>query len=351
MNSNKEWSNPNNPFNSYKVLWHREHLEGCISRKLLPPVQADTNPTNICNFNCVWCNSKEFRTREPIGLSKEHLLKLADIYKDWGIKSTCVAGGGEPLTNKATYEFIEKTNANGIEVGLITNGSLMKNHESLKTNCKWIGFSMDSGTREAFNRLKGVPPEMFDKALNNMYELAKKDGKARVCYKFLIHPINQKTILEAVKKAKDSGAVDVHIRPVGYVNLYPGWKNEKLEFDHAEINHQIEEAFKLEDKDFHLYGVKHKFNPDFSQKNDFDKCYCAPLLATFCADGWCYVCFDRRGRERMCKHFDIKEFWGSEKHIKMLEDINPKECPRCTYGPHNKMAEAIKNDDFCINFP
>jgi hypothetical protein len=54
----------------------------------------------------------------------------------------------------------------------------------------------------------------------------------------------------------------------------------------------------------------------------------------------------------MCKHFEIMEFWGSKKHIEMLEAIDPKDCPRCTYSTHNEIVEnTIIKDNYCLNFP
>ena len=49
----REWTNPYNPFNSMKVLIWREHLEGIVRQEFLPPVTADTDPTNLCNYNCI----------------------------------------------------------------------------------------------------------------------------------------------------------------------------------------------------------------------------------------------------------------------------------------------------------
>ena len=78
----KEWTNPYNAFNSMKVLLWRDHLEAAVKGEFLPPVIVDTDLTNLCNLNCIWCNSQEFRRKAPYSQSTEHLLKLADFYKD-----------------------------------------------------------------------------------------------------------------------------------------------------------------------------------------------------------------------------------------------------------------------------
>ena len=53
----KEWSNPYNPFNSMKVLMYSEQLKAIADQKFMPPIVADTDPTNKCNYNCIWCNA------------------------------------------------------------------------------------------------------------------------------------------------------------------------------------------------------------------------------------------------------------------------------------------------------
>ena len=51
----QEWKDPYNPFNSMKVLIWPEHLKGIADQNFLPPVQVDTDPSNKCNYDCLWC--------------------------------------------------------------------------------------------------------------------------------------------------------------------------------------------------------------------------------------------------------------------------------------------------------
>lgn len=61
----KEWTAQKrwNPFNSYKLLVHVERWRQIKrGRPIPPPVLITVDPTNICNFNCVWCNAEYIRT-------------------------------------------------------------------------------------------------------------------------------------------------------------------------------------------------------------------------------------------------------------------------------------------------
>jgi len=154
----KEWNNPYNSFNSWKVLLWREQLQAIVDQNFMPPVIADTDPANRCNYNCIWCNAYDCIKEKQQDISEEHLIRLSDFYKEWGIKATCVAGGGEPLINPGTKRFLRELKQRGIEIGVITNGSLIDDEyvEILAECCRWVGFSMDAGTPDTYVKVKGI---------------------------------------------------------------------------------------------------------------------------------------------------------------------------------------------------
>jgi len=355
----QEWINPYNPFNSMKVLMYPEQLQAIADQKFMPPIVADTDPTNKCNYDCIWCNAADARAGEKHTMTEQHLLDLADFYKEWGIKSTCVSGGGEPLMNPAFNAFLERLHKNGIEIGVITNGSLMTDEhiETIARTARWCGFSMDAATTETYMAVKGIKDTtLFLKTFNNIHKLRNKvdelETNCDIGFKFLLHPVNANEIYYAALLAKFSGAHDFHLRPVGLDNITTDeptahYDDEMLAF----IDKQIAEAMKLETKDFRVYGIRHKFNPSLKRKINFTRCWAPPLLATFGADGNVHLCFDMRGRKDLilCKHDpdprEILKVWGSQMHIDMIANIDIKKCPRCTFGPYNEIIEKVFIED------
>ena len=363
----REWKNPYNAFNSLKVLMWREHLEGIAKQEYLPPVTVDTDPTNRCNYNCIWCNAFEYMTEKKHMLSKEHLFKLADFYKEWGVRSTCVAGGGEPLLNPAVNDFLWRLNENRVEAGVITNGSLMtdKHIDAIARTCRWCGISMDAGKPDTYAKVKGIKDKKyFYKVIENIENLTRKVTELKtncdVAYKYLLHPLNASEIYEAARLAKSIGVKDFHLRPVGWDNLAATKNKGEISFEDVMegINKQIDAAMELEDESFHVYGVRHKFNPDLKRKINYSRCWAPPLLATFGADGKCHLCFDMRGRKDLilCSHYpeprEILKVWGSKFHREMIENIDINKCPRCTFGPYNEVIEQVFiKDGMCRHFP
>jgi MoaA/NifB/PqqE/SkfB family radical SAM enzyme len=358
----REWLSPWNPFNSAKVLLWRQHLEGCAKEDYLPPVTVDLDPSNRCNYDCKFCNAYDMISNSGKDMPEDHMLKLADFLKKWGVKSACIAGGGEPYMNKGMNALLKRMYMNGLQNGVITNGSLLTERDisTMAATCLWIGVSVDAATKETYNKVKGIKGDLFNKVIENMRKIVKmlKDNTGSIAYKYLLMPDNQHEIYDAIKLAKNIGVRDFHLRPVGWDNLTKTKGKEDYGYDMESINRQIEEGQKLETKHFRVFGIRHKFNPDFTRKVNFNRCWAIPMLPTFGADGNVHTCFDMRGRDDLilCKHYPdpaaILKVWNTEFHKQMIREINIKECPRCTFGAYNEAVEkVIIKDEFCRNFP
>lgn len=377
----KEWSDKSkyNSFNSYKGLtWYDSHYKPIAlwfeSKGELPtPIELSLDPAHLCNFKCGHCNAQRYLAINPEEvprdrriMTKEHLEGLIDFVADWGVRGVCLGGGGEPLMNKNVWTLPSYISKKGMESSYATNGSLINEQVAEEMmNCRWVGVSLDSGTKEIFEKVHGV--DYFDKVINNLKLLVKTKEKTRskvdISYKFLIRPDNWQDLEVACKLAKDIGVRDFHARPVDL---------ERKDFNSAvQLNydmdlikelfyncHQIEEGDK-----FRVFTVMHKYDPNFRVQHTFSKCVSSPLMLQACSDGNVYVCADHRieNRFKLCSHYpapeEIKKVWGSDKHRQLLKSINvDKECGRCTYGEYARQIEELaihsnEKDPMCINFP
>lgn len=362
----KEWLNQWNPFNSAKVLLWREHLERCAKGDFLPPVTVSTDPSGRCNYNCIWCNAYEILEYKDGDLSRDHLIRLADFYAEWGVKSTCVAGGGEPFANPYTGEMLLRLKENEIEVAPVTNGSLLNSEliDIIARTARWTGFSMDAACSSTYMKVKGIQNlDMFERVLDNIRKLVKRikelGRKNDVGYKFLLHPLNSKEIFKAAQLAKSLGVYDFQIRPVGWTNNLKTKDTPDLNYYGRTrlIDQQIEMAMELEDENFHVYGIRHKFKPDFQKQVNFESCCASPMLLTFGSDGNCYICLDRRGQKEMvlCSHYpdpkEVLKYWSSDRHRDIIQAIDITKCPRCTIAPYHEIVEQVfKEDRMCRDF-
>lgn len=368
----KEWNNPWNPFNSMKILLHRSHLEACAQENYLTPISVNIDPTNKCNFKCCFCNSFDTVKDGKDELSEEHMIKLADFLGQWGAdtpeghpKSVYITGGGEPLQHPSTPALLERLHQNSIQSAIITNGTFL-NDESIDIivkTCRWIGVSVDAVTCQTFNKMKGLPSKskVLDLVIENIKKLVKRSKElgtgCDIGFKFLLHPFNYHEIYLAAELARNLGVQDFHLRPVRYTNFTRIDENE-IDFKNplVQINKLFEKIHELNSDTFHVYGVRHKFNPDLSIKKNFSRCRVIPIQPTFGADGNVYCCFDMRGRYPLCTHYpdvsEIAKIWNTEEHKKIVNSIKVKNCPGCTFGVYNEIIEnVILKDSMCRNFP
>ena len=368
-----EWSKKKqwNPFNSAKLMAqiYRWRLIG-EGNTLPQPSTVTVDPISVCNFKCKWCNAEELLRNKHHMMSEKLLMELAETLASWkgteefavtGVESICLAGGGEPLLNPHVGKFIDKCVELGIEVGIVTNGSLLDRFIPELAKCTWVGVSIDAGTPELFKQQKRV--DMFDKVIDNIKKLATyarehhtKLEENGISYKYLLTPTNIKEIYIAAELAKEIGCKNFHMRPVGLP-----WSKDGTDFDKnlcifkdedIDLFHRLtEKARQLEDESFGVYGVTHKFDNQFRLKHDFKKCHAIFMNGVFMPgnneDHLDFgLCCDRRYDDGLYliengKPEDVKAAWGSKKHWDMFKKLDVNTCPRCTFSPHNNIFENV----------
>jgi hypothetical protein len=385
----KKW----NPFNSYKLLAHVPRWSLIGRGKPIPqPALVTVDPINRCNLKCQWCNAGYVLDHRQRALSKQTLLDLADFLAGWqgapgwpkGVEAVCIAGGGEPLLNRNVGYFIERCVKNGIEVGVVTNGTVIDRYIEPLSLCTWVGVSVDAGTNQVFNRLKGLKPDAitFDRIIENMMRLiayakarqaplaSKRSGGHGVSYKFLLCDGNIEDVYRAGRIAKMIGCKNYHVRPVGRpwhrLDEADGEAFMKFTTDAIErFFHELEQARRLEDEDFGVYGITHKFSNVFDIENYFSTCHALFMTAVFMPsvesdDEHAYtmgLCCDRRGDPRLelvrdaTSLGEVAACWGGREHWRIFDDLDIATCPRCTYQPHNQIYEhVIQRDSMTYKF-
>lgn len=380
---NKEWTSKYNPYNSDKLFaqvprwsgikdWKEGKVGGALTDKVrgeLPaPTTVSIDPANICNLKCLGCNAEFLMQRNHNSLSRDTLKEIADFLPTWGkapyrVKSVCEGGGGESLLNPYTGEFIQRLKDNGIKSGVVTNGTHIDKHLEALCDCEWVGVSVDAGNAISYNHVKGA--NKFYQVLHNIENLTQtsKDGYSilnlpgrghGVSYKYLLRPETIDEVYRAAKIAKDIGCRSMHIRPIA-----PSWDKVKEItniFNKDDLNkfkYQIEKARELEDKDFNIYGITHKFDGNFNPSNNFNDCHAIYMTAIIMPPtdkskgkfdfG---LCCDRRGDDLLTKRNmtsveQIRDYWGSKEHKDLINKINVSKCGRCTFSPHNKIYENV----------
>lgn len=379
----KEWKNELNSFNSMKGLLYAEWYKRIKEWKKnpdyypLPPVEASLDPIHSCNLLCDHCNAHRYLTDSKYNfrMTDEHIMNLVEYLGQWGVKAICFGGGGEPTMHSKLPEAMDLCSKMGMESSIATNGTLFNERiiESIATNCRWAGISVDAATAETYKIGRKV--DLFDRAIDNIRRLVNKRSwlrlissgpedmftKCDIGFKFLIFNYNQHEIFEACKLAKSLGVQDFHARPADWSHQGMGEIANKIGgYDVKNVLEQFEKCHELEDENFHVYTIVHKFDSNFKPRKDFSQCYASPCCIQLCADGGIYLCPDQRFQDayKLGTHYPnvegIDEAWGKEKHYNLVFKEGKKNCTtRCTFAPYCRQCEElfIKNTDpMCWKF-
>jgi organic radical activating enzyme len=371
-----------NPFSSEKLFAHIYRWREIEYRKSTPaPVWITVDPTNLCDFDCVWCNSKTVRDKRNTSLSPQILRDLVKFLPRWGtrgwnVEAVTIAGGGEPLLNSAVGEFIERLVGNGIQVGVITNGVHIDRFMGELSKCTWVSVSVDAGGPETHHRLKRTfDKDVFYKVIANISKLAdfsksvggkltSENPSYGITYKYLLHPGNIQETFMAAKIAKEIGCKNICYRPAVTPQHRLGTPKE-IVFTPEEIgvwDDYMNTARELDDDNFNVYEYTYRVGPMFERNNCFEKCHSIFMSAIVQPPDVDEIgfnlglCCDRRGdiiteliRNSVNVNL-INLLWGGPVHWDIYDQIDHRsQCPQCTHIAHNQVYEqAILND--CLTY-
>ena len=371
-----EWKNKYNSFNSDKGFlyskWYQV-IKDWKDHKVfspLPPIEASVDPIQQCQLKCSHCNASRYLTTPPtdkqIRMKDEEYIELMKFLGKWGIKGVCHGGGGEPTLHTALGKALITAVESGMENSIATNG-INFNDELIDIavrNCRWIGVSVDSSTSETY--LKGRGKDYFNNTIENIAKLSERarilNTKCDVSYKFLIFEYNQEEIFSACKLAKELGVKDFHVRPadLSHQGMSTEYKGKAKKYDISFIKEQFAKCHEIEDNNFRVFTVSHKFDKNFIPRKNFDQCYASPCCIQICPSGEVFLCPDQRYNNKyllgvwLPNPEQILNFWGSKHHYDLVFKTGKDNCnTRCTFSPYCEQCQKLymkENDPFCWKF-
>lgn len=144
--------------NSKKVLYPfflyaNDYLMG---RTAFVPWAVEIHPTAKCNEMCIHCSYKE-RNENRAELDEETFDALIDSLIAMKVRGVFFSGGGEPCLYRRLKDAVVKLKENGIEVAIITNGSLFETAGLIDVadHLNYIAVSVPSCRPEMFRHITG----------------------------------------------------------------------------------------------------------------------------------------------------------------------------------------------------
>ena len=133
-----------------KILLNHEIIHSALVHKKIPSIHLQLNPTNRCNFNCLMCSCSE--RQKYLELELEDIDKIISSMFKFGLKAVTITGGGEPLMHPEINEIINMFHSKGVEIGIVTNGSLLNSVDTLD-KVTWVRISASDYLK---NQLKNI---------------------------------------------------------------------------------------------------------------------------------------------------------------------------------------------------
>lgn len=130
--------------------------------------------THKCNLKCNICEIR--KDSQAAEFSLEEVKKLIDQANYWGVKEF-VFSGGEPLLREDIFEILEFVRTNNYQVGLLTNGILIKDvltrlSPYLISNTVSLSISLDALSAQIHDDIRGKVGS-FEATLDGLKQLSK----------------------------------------------------------------------------------------------------------------------------------------------------------------------------------
>lgn len=209
-----------------KALIYMDEISKVIDGTFVPPICAEIDPTNACQNECDFCI---FPDRDRgMEISLESYRSIIHQLKELGCLAVTFSGGGEPTCHAGFNEMVEYAVDAGFKIGLITNGILL--HTVDVGEFAFVRISLDAGTAEEYERLKGL--DAFAQVVANVRKARKNAPLMGLHYVVTDQSLDDRM---AAQTLADDLAVDyiqfkpVHHAPIGQFESY---SERTIYYDH-----------------------------------------------------------------------------------------------------------------------
>lgn len=150
------------------------------------PIYISAFLTYRCNLSCDMCLTHSTKFENPFGqkptkdMAFELFKQVLSRYKN--AQSVNLIGNGEPLFHKDLFKMIEyASTVMKMNVVSSSNGILVGKYieEIINSPLKHLNIDIIGHNSKEFNRMTGMPPEIFDKVCANISELVRQKRARR----------------------------------------------------------------------------------------------------------------------------------------------------------------------------
>lgn len=344
-------------FSSDKILKHLDRVCEWLKGRNPAPVTVELDMTNLCNHKCPECVVSYFRVADASQLSRKLAGGIARQLAAAGVRGLIFTGGGEPLCNPYTLDTLELARSKGLDLGFITNGSLIDERAAavILENCTWVRISLDAASPGVFKLTHGMNANTFYSVLERIELLVRMKRKMKsgctVGIGFLTSDFSATDMIKAARLSRSLGVDYLQFRPM---QIHRGGK---FEYHWTDVERRIARCLEWADRGFEVLYSRHKYEMAKEKKfgRYYEKCYGQQFATVISASAKMYVCCHTRGYEKYCigdlSRQTFAKIWNSERRRKIVDKIDFLDCiPLCRDNTFNQILWNIKQKREHVNF-
>lgn len=338
------------------------------------PVELQLVISDLCNSSCSFCayrapaghsssgygadmgDGKGFSQNPARMIPTQKVREIVDDFVGMGGKSIIWTGGGEPTVHPDHLALLGYALDNEIECSLNTNGILLlPGWAEVLPRLAYVRVSVDAGSPEEYARIRHVPRSTYLKVLDHLTEMAPvlRASGTTLGAGYVVTPEGASTLVEGVRRLKDTGVEYVRIHPVqstlGYAP-YHGVRDQIID--------AIHEAQTLQDEQYSVYDFFQSYTAltggaDNPQPT-YEKCRFQQSVVYIGGDQKVYRCCSTAYTSHGLIG-DLREqrfgTWleGNEARRAYL-DFDARSCGYCQWNSRNEFINALIDEPQHVNF-
>lgn len=346
-------TNPQHIFGQNKILQHQDKLMEWQLGRDNTLITAEIDLTNRCNHKCPKCTGwAKGLTADQLdtGEAKSYITELSEH----GVRGLIFTGGGEPLLHPDVYELIDYAWQDKLDVGLITNGTLLPDYDVwaqrlLLSRCKWIRVSLDAGDPETYMRTHGMPEKTFSTTLSRIRSLCVQRTRMKTPEPIIgtgyltgLGTSSYDQMARFVEWSLDLGVDYAQFRPMHY--------------DQTDVkDHILDLQREYNRETFKVTASWQKYNRFGEKSRPYRVCHGINFCTTIGADAKVYLCCHKRGMPGMVlgdlRTQPFTEIWANrQKVFDRLVNLDAICPPLCRCDEFNRLLWEMDKPKTHINF-
>ncbi len=311
----------------HKLAWHGDRVSAWLRGERVAPITIDCALTRSCNFKCVYCYG-QLQENDAKRMNESVIFRFLDDAAEIGVKGISFVSDGESTCSPHLYNAIDRGKANGIDMALGTNGSLLKESGLVKTLGKltYLRFNISAADKDRYCEIHGCDGEDYEKVIENIKTAVriKKEQHAEttIGLQMVLMPQFADQVMPLARLGKDLG--------VDYLVIKHCSDDEegRLGVDYSKYEAMTNLLKQAEGESTEDYLVKAKWSKILSGGNrTYTQCYGPVFIPQLSGSGLVAPCgcfFNERYSRYHIGNIaenSFKDIWKSDRYWSVMEDL------------------------------